>query len=734
MRHGRHGAPRWSVPRVRNDAAVAGTSAKVIPHHRQPFLQDAIVLVAAPMMAICDRSGQFDGTGVGGLFTADRRLLSRLVVTVDGREPEPIHAELTDAASARFVGVLRHKGLPTPDPTLRVERRRFLVETPVEPGEAVAQTFQEVIRLSNAGRERQHLMVEVEVATDLAGVSVLAGGTAGLADVLVYREDGGLMFQSPGLPGWTVFVRGDRSADRLSDHTLEYDLEVPAGGSVELVVGVSSTVPEEAAVVWPGPRDLVAPEVCSTDGILAPLVRRGVDDLAHLQLCDPQAPQDAFFAAGAPWYLTLFGRDALISARFALPLGWQQAASTLRVLGRRQARERNVRAATEPGKILHELRAASSVAAASPAFLPPAYYGSIDSTPLWILLLHDAWRWGMPDAEVAALMPVLVAAAGWLLHEGDADGDGLLEYIDLSGRGLANQGWKDSGDSVQNRTGERAEPPVALCEVQGYAFEAAQAAADLLDRFGTDVPGAPPTAELRNFADRLRNRFQETFWLSDENGEYLALALDGHKRPVTAVASNAGHVVATGLLDAQQVETVAARLVSAELASGFGLRTMGADSAGFNPLGYHTGSVWTHDTGFVISELAKAGEGAAARTLIQGLLRTSPSVDHRFPELYSGEQWGGDVTSPAPYPASCRPQAWAAATGIAMLTAMLGIRPDVPNNRVVLAPLGLADREVDGLEVRGLRIGTGTLSVRIRGSEVDVLEAPAAIDVVVSAG
>jgi glycogen debranching enzyme len=273
---------------------------------------------------------------------------------------------------------------------------------------------------------------------------------------------------------------------------------------------------------------------------------------------------------------------------------------------------------------------------------------------------------------------------------------------------------------------------VALCEVQGYAYEAALGAAVLLDRFGDDQPDAPSSAELRTFADRLRARFQETFWLSDEHGEYLALALDAHKRPVTAVASNAGHVVAAGLLDDRQVETVAARLVSPELASGFGLRTMGSESAGFNPLGYHTGSVWTHDTGFVIAELAKAGQEEAARTLIQSLLRTSPSVDHRFPELYSGEQWG-DVTSPAPYPAACRPQAWAAATAIAILTALLGIRPDVPNNRVVLTPLGLADGAVDGLEVRGLRVGNGTLSVRIHDSVVDVLEAPPGIDVVVSA-
>jgi glycogen debranching enzyme len=513
---------------------------------------------------------------------------------------------------------------------------------------------------------------------------------------------------------------------------LEYDLEIPGGDYSEVRLEVEATVPVDASVVWPGPRDLPEPEVRSTDGILAPLVARSVDDLAHLQLADPRDSQDVFFAAGAPWYLTLFGRDALISARFALPLGWQRAASTLRVLGRRQAQDRDVEAASEPGKILHEVRPVPSSAEAASAFLPPVYYGSIDSTPLWILLLHDAWRWGMPETEVVELMPVLAAAAGWLLHEGDADGDGLLEYIDHSGRGLANQGWKDSGDSIQSSSGERAQPPVALCEVQGYAFQAAHLAADLLDRFGADVPAAPSPAELRVFADRLQKRFSEAFWLSDEHGDYLALALDGHKQPVSAVASNAGHVVASGLLDEQQVEAVAARLVSVELASGFGLRTMGTESAGFNPLGYHTGSVWTHDTGFVIAELAKAGQTAAATTLIQGLLRASPALDHRFPELYSGEQWG-DVTSPSPYPASCRPQAWAAATGIAILTALLGIRPDIPNNKLVLAPLGLIDGAVDGLEVRGLRVGDGTLSVRIRGSEVEVLEAPTGIDVVISA-
>ncbi|GAA3154483.1 hypothetical protein [Nonomuraea salmonea] len=246
------------------------------------------------------------------------------------------------------------------------------------------------------------------------------------------------------------------------------------------------------------------------------------------------------WARASPWFLTLFGRDSIWAARMLLPLGTDLAAGTLRVLARRQGTKLDPASGEAPGKIMHELRRHEFALHANRLRLPAAYYGTIDATPLWITLLHDAWRWGLPDGEVAALLPAMEAALGWLADHGDADGDGFLEYIDTSGSGLANQGWKDSGDAVRCHDGSRAEPPIALVEVQGYAYEAAMAGAALLDAYGR--PGAE---RWRDYAGRLAERFRAAFWV---DGGHPALALDRDKRPVDALTSNIGHLLGTGIL------------------------------------------------------------------------------------------------------------------------------------------------------------------------------------------
>jgi glycogen debranching enzyme len=312
-------------------------------------------------------------------------------------------------------------------------------------------------------------------------------------------------------------------------------------------------------------------------------------------------------------------------------------------------------AAEEPGKIMHELRRQSLVID-DDITLPPLYYGTVDATPLFVCLLHDAWRWGLPDDQVRALLPSLEAALGWMRDDGDADGDGLLEYIDRSGHGLANQGWKDSGDSVQWRDGSLAQGPIALCEVQAYAYAAAMGGAALLDAF--ERPGGD---EWRAWAARLREAFHAKFWITDpercgELGPYPAIALDANKQPVDTVTSNLGHRRGTGLLDPEQSALVAARLGSPELDSGYGLRTMSTDSAGYWPLSYHGGSVWTHDTAIAVLGLAREGHDAVATSLARGLLRAAEGFDYRMPELHSGDA-AGDASRPVPYPASCRPHA-----------------------------------------------------------------------------
>jgi glycogen debranching enzyme len=370
----------------------------------------------------------------------------------------------------------------------------------------------------------------------------------------------------------------------------------------------------------------------------------------------PNSPGDIFYAAGAPWDFTLFGRDSLWAARLTLPLGLDVARGTLRTLARLQGHDDDPRTGEQPGKMPHELRRNSYEL--SGMSLPPLYYGTVDATPLWVCLLHDAWRAGLGDATVRELLPALEAALGWLTAQtADVEGvEGFVRYVSAGSAGLANQGWKDSNDAVRFADGSWADGAVALCEVQGYAYEAAISGATLLDGF--DRPGGDA---LRTWAQGLQERFRAQFWCGSEDpGDppYPALALDGPGRRVDALTSNIGHLLGTGLLNLEEEWRVAQRVTSPALDSGFGLRTMSTGDAAYAPLSYHCGSVWPHDTAIVIDGLTRAGLGDAAAGLVEGLLAAAVAFDHRLPELWSGEG------APVPYPAACRPQAWSAAAAV----------------------------------------------------------------------
>jgi glycogen debranching enzyme len=372
-----------------------------------------------------------------------------------------------------------------------------------------------------------------------------------------------------------------------------------------------------------------------------------------------------------------------------LPLGTDLALGTLRVLARRQGAKTDPETGEAPGKIMHELRRSDVTLGGR---LPAAYYGTIDATLLWISLLHDAWRWGAAPAAIAGLLPHLEAALSWLSDHADADGDGFLEYLDLTGRGLANQGWKDSGDAVRGHDGRLAAPPIALAEVQGYAYRAALDGAALLDAF--DRPGGD---RWRSWAAAMATRFRAAFWV--EQGRYPALALDRDKRPVDSLTSNIGHLLGTGMLTGEEESRVAAALADPAMSGGYGLRTMSSDDRGFAPLSYHCGSVWAHDTAIVTAGLARGGFAAEALTLIDGLLSAAEAFGFRLPELYGGDA-RTELSRPVAYPAACHPQAWSAAGSVLVLQSWLGLEPDVPNGVVRLNPMPGAPT-VSGLRVAG---------------------------------
>ena len=414
-------------------------------------------------------------------------------------------------------------------------------------------------------------------------------------------------------------------------------------------------------IVIPSTVPISVPNLISAsdrvDHRLWPWLISSVEDLSGLWMATRDAPQDGFFAAGAPWYLALFGRDSIWAARMLLPLSTEPARRTLRILARRQGNRVEVETAEEPGKILHEQRRDTHGFGAMS--LPPLYYGTIDATPLWICLLHDVWRAGVPSAEVTELLPALERALEWMINYGDADGDGFLEYEDLSGRGLANQGWKDSADGIRFRDGRIAKGPIALCEVQGYAYEAAMAGATVLEAFGQ--AGAD---RYRSWGRALATQFRARFWCGQGESRYPALALDGDKQQVDTLSSNIGHLLGTGMLNTHEELLIARRVSSPALDSRLGLRTMAATDAGYAALSYHCGSVWPHDTAIVIAGLVRAGLSDHATGLIEGLLRASVAFEQRLPELWSGEG------RPVPYPAACRPQAWSAASAVVVAGAL----------------------------------------------------------------
>jgi glycogen debranching enzyme len=451
--------------------------------------------------------------------------------------------------------------------------------------------------------------------------------------------------------------------------------------------------------------------VVAADRDLTRLVDRSVADLAGLALTETPAGDDGrgrrpevFLGAGSPWYLTLFGRDSLWAARLLLPLGTRLAHGTLRTLARYQGTRFDERTGEAPGKIIHELREEHAGLG-----LPARYYGTIDATALWVITLHDAWRWGLDESLVRELLDPLRAALAWLTGPADTDGDGFLEYTDASGTGLANQGWKDSGDGIQWPDGRIAAPPIALCEAQAYAHEAALAGASLLAALGAGEADVGLAMELPAWAGALGDRFRSTFWVSDQAGRFPALALDAAKRPVDSVTSNLGHLLGTGLLDAGEATLVATRLAGPDMDCGYGLRTMSSAGAGANPLGYHTGSVWPHDTAIAVLGLAREGHGEVAAQLARGLLAIAPSFGYRLPELFGGTdaRRGEPVLA---YPAACRPQAWAAAASIALLQAALGLRANVPAGQLHVRP-DLAFASWFPMRVTGLRVAGHELAI-----------------------
>jgi glycogen debranching enzyme len=537
------------------------------------------------------------------------------------------------------------------------------------------------------------------------------------AELLYQGADGGVRHTR---------IAFDREPAALTAHTwadthetgvrVSWDVELPAKGG-EWGVGLALTPCIDGAGTMDQPpppiglarleamqvrREAGLTRVTSSNPQFETFVKRGVEDL--LTLCMPTS-NGLFPTAGIPWYCCPFGRDSLITALQALPLSPDFAVATLRYLAAKQGTKLDPYHEEAPGKILHELRRGELAELGEIPF--STYYGTIDATPLWLVLLAETYRWTGDLDLVKTLWPNALRALEWIDRHGDLDGDGFVEYARSDEKGLANQGWKDSHDSIIHPDGTYARAPIALAEVQGYVYDAKRRLAELARLLGDEALATTLEAQ----AATLKQRFNEAFWLADEG--YYAVALDGDKRPVRSKTSNPGHCLWSGLIAEDRVQAVIDTMLAPDMFNGWGIRTMSSQSPNYNPISYHNGTVWPHDVSLIVGGMARHGRFDGVETVLTGLFETSKHFEYqRLPELFCGFERQSRFAKPVPYPVACSPQAWAAGTPLHLVNAALGLAPDAANDKLHVSPRLPA--WLPDLQIKGLRVGKGTVDLAFR--------------------
>ena len=723
---------RWIEPVARPIAAAAD-------------LGSVLTLKRGALFLLCDPFGDIhpDSRGLG-LYLADARILSCASLHLNGRRPALLRAatgggfeasvELTNADPSRNVGdkidpsALSHRAIA-------VRRRRLL-----------GASFAERLEAVNHGETSAELRFDLALGADFADIFEVRGyqrPTRGsLLPIALDPTGRRIEFAYLGTDGherrsWVAFDTAASLDPPDPDDTALADATVVASWTWRLEPGEARTLdwaawgdeprpPSPALRRHPGRRrpalrsaiptsrreDLVHEDDAWRTGmadyesdheILNRTLEGSIADLRQLVTPGPDAGE-GFLAAGVPWFTALFGRDAIIASLETLALRPALAAETLVTLAAHQSTELDEWCDAEPGKIPHELRKGELAAAGELPFR--RYYGSVDATPLWLVLLAETYAWTGDRALVDRLWPNALAALEWLDRWGDRDGDGFVEYERRSPRGLINQGWKDSRDSIRDRSGRPVEAPVALAEVQGYVYAAKRGLARLARVRGDHSLGEM----LDRDAEALRDRFEAAFWLEDRG--YYAMALDRDKHPADAIASNAGQCLWTGIVARERAERMVSRLLDPALYSGWGIRTYAAGQTGYNPLGYHTGSVWPHDIALIAAGLKRYGLAEAAERVAVPLLEAAATfAGFRLPELFCG--YGRDAdTGPVPYPVACSPQAWSAGAPFLILRTMLGLQADAEAGRLELIEPRMP-RWIGSLRVRGLAVGDATVDLLI---------------------
>ncbi|KYF78190.1 amylo-alpha-1,6-glucosidase [Sorangium cellulosum] len=618
-----------------------------------------------------------------GLFHLDTRFLSEWILTIDGVVPAALSTDDVQYFQAQFFLVPRPAAMYVQS-TLSIVRSRF-----------AGDGFHEDLLLMNHGKDPVDLEVRIQAAADFADLFEVKDMLPKKGEryhriednrlVLGYRRErfvretwisasqpaqidpDGLTFRASIAPHgrWSTCLDVVAAIDGLEErHTRVKYAHGERHARPNIGISLESWMDH-------------APRLVTSNETLARTYERSLIDLAALRFFSKLMPDAAIPAAGLPWFMAAFGRDSIITSLQALPFVPELSRSTLRYLARRQGSRRDDFRDEEPGKILHEVRWGELTAFEERPHSP--YFGAADSTPLFLILLDEYERW-TGDAELVLSMEHTARAAlRWIDQWGDRDGDGYVEYDTRNPEtGLENQCWKDSWDAIVFHDGSLAPRPLACCEIQGYVYDAKVRCARLARELWRDPELA---ARLERDAAELKRRFNQDFWLDDRG--FFALALDGRKRPVDSLTSNIGHLLWSGIVETSKAERVVEHLLGPHLFSGWGVRTLADDEGGYNPIGYHVGTVWPHDNSLIALGLRRYGFSVEAGRIATGNLAAAPFFHYRLPEAFAG--YPRELTRfPVEYPTACSPQAWAAGAPLLFLRAVLGLEP--MGNRLFVDP------------------------------------------------
>ncbi len=704
-----------------------------------------------------------------GLYDGDTRRLSCVALRINGERPVLLQASAggnwrgtIQMTNPRIERDQRDKQRASSEPLaaqqLGIARSRVLTGT----------AFAERLRVVNHAERAEAVTVDLDLAADAADIFEVRGWdravrgvqlpVAALPDRVTFRYDGvdGLRRSThvalsepclalgpvdPAASAWPsggwIRLTWRLQLDPGEAHELGWtawsterepapDGARPDGREpVEVLFPPAPVVDTEAVAASYRAWHRSLAEIRSDNELVNLTLDRGAGDL-RLLMSDGPGDGQRYVAAGVPWFTTLFGRDALITALEVLSVRPQLAVETLEVLASLQATEDDPERDAEPGKIPHELRSGEMARSGELPHRP--YYGTVDATPLWLILLGATYDWTGDRALVDRLWPNALRALDWIDRHGDCDGDGFLEYERRSERGLVNQGWKDSTDGIRDQRGVQATGPIALAEVQGYVFDARQRVARLARLRGDEALAA----RLEQQAETLRSRFERSFW-SDELGFY-AIALDGAKRQMDAIASNAGQCLWSGIVSPDRAQAVVDRLLAPDLFSGWGIRSYAAGQPGYNPIGYHTGTVWPHDVALIAAGCKRYGYHDEANLLVERMFQASQHFpDFRLPELFCGFDRERSPV-PVPYPVACSPQAWAAGSVFMFVETMLGLQPHADRRELELRRPELPEW-LEKVTVTGLRVGDETADLLFHrwrgGTSAEVLGKSPGLDVTI---